>query len=159
VSPRSNRAGASRTPAARAQTQPSTRPHTRSQAAPTRPVPLLEWLVAALGALLVAGAIGYLGYRALWRDTTPPDVTIEALAILELPSGYLVQFRARNRGGEAAARIVVEGELAGPGGALETGEATLEEIAPRSDREGGLFFKRDPRRFELRLRAKGYAKP
>jgi uncharacterized protein (TIGR02588 family) len=126
---------------------------------PARPIPLLEWLVAAMGGLLVAATIAYLVYQALWRDEAPPDVRLTAERVLPLRQGYLVQFRAANEGGQAAAQLMVEGELMGPEGVVETGEATLDYLPPNSYREGGLFFTQDPRRLELHLRAKGYAVP
>ena len=122
-------------------------------------MPLLEWVVAGIGALLVAGTIGYLTLQALWRDATPPAVRIEALPPLALQGGWLVRFRAINQGGEPAAQLLVEGELSGPEGSVETAQATLDYLPPGSEREGGLFFSRDPGEFELRLRAKGYARP
>jgi uncharacterized protein (TIGR02588 family) len=124
-----------------------------------REIPPLEWLVAGLGALLVAGTIGYLTAQALWRDTTPPDVRLVAEPARALEGGWLVRFRAFNQGGEPAAELLIEGELRGPDGSVETSEATLDYLAPGSQREGGLLFSRDPRRFELALRAKGYARP
>ena len=124
-----------------------------------RDVPALEWVVAAIGALLVAGTIGYLVTQALWRDRTPPDVRLVAEPARELQGGWLVRFHAFNHGGEPAAEILVEGELRGPDGSVETAEATLDYLPPGSQREGGLVFSSDPRRFELALRVKGYAKP
>jgi uncharacterized protein (TIGR02588 family) len=122
-------------------------------------VPVLEWVVGALGALLLAGTIGFLVWHALGRDDAPPDVRVAVEGVLELQNGYLVQFRAMNEGGSAAAQLVIEGELAGQDGPIETSEATLDYLPPHSDRQGGLFFDRDPRELDLRLRAKGYAKP
>jgi uncharacterized protein (TIGR02588 family) len=124
-----------------------------------RQIPLFEWLVAGVGALLVTGTIGYLVVQGLWRDATPPDVRVEALRVLALEHNYVVEFRALNEGGEPAAELLVEGELIGPDGSVETAEATVDYLPPASHREGGLFFSRDPGAFELRLRAKGYAEP
>jgi uncharacterized protein (TIGR02588 family) len=124
-----------------------------------RQVPLIEWLVAGIGVLLVAGAIGYLVVHALRRDQTPPDVRIVAQRVVALEHNHLVEFRAVNQGGEPAAQLLIEGELVGPDGPVETAEATLDYLPPGSHRDGGLFFRRDPREFELRLRAKGYARP
>jgi uncharacterized protein (TIGR02588 family) len=124
-----------------------------------RPVPRLEWLVAAMGALLVGATIAYLVHQALWRDETPPDVRLAAERVVPLKEGFLVQFRATNRGAQAAAQLLVEGEIVGPDGVVETAEATLDYLPPNSYRDGGLFFTRDPRRLELRLSARGYAEP
>jgi uncharacterized protein (TIGR02588 family) len=126
---------------------------------PRQAVPLLEWIVAAIGVLLVGGAIGYLVYHSMTRGETPPDIRVDAEQVLELAHGYVVQFRALNEGGSAAAQVTVEGELVGPDGATERAETVLDYLPPRSDRAGGLLFRSDPRLGELRLRATGYAKP
>jgi uncharacterized protein (TIGR02588 family) len=126
---------------------------------PRHAVPLLEWIVAGLGVLLVGGAIGYLVFHSTTRGQTPPDIRVGAEQVLDLNHGYVVQFRARNEGGSAAAQVAIEGELVGPDGAIERGEAVIDYLPPRSDRTGGLLFTGDPRRGELRLRATGYAKP
>jgi uncharacterized protein (TIGR02588 family) len=128
-------------------------------APPPRAVPLLEWLVAAIGALLVAGTIGYLSWQALSRDQTSPDVRIVSEPPLALQGGWLVRFRAINHGGEPVAELLVEGELRDSRGSIETAQAILDFLAPGSEAAGGLFFSRDPGELELRLRAKGYARP
>jgi uncharacterized protein (TIGR02588 family) len=124
-----------------------------------RPIPVTEWIVAALGFMLVAGTIGYLVWLATSRDESPPDVRVVADGVVALQDGWLVQFRAANAGGQAAAEVLIEGELAGPDGPIETSEATIDYLPPRSEREGGLIFSRDPRQHEMRLRAKGYVDP
>ena len=126
---------------------------------PRHALPLLEWIVGGLGAVLVGGAIAFLVYHSLTRDQTPPDVRVVAQRVLDLQNGYLVQFRAFNQGGSAAAELTIEGELAGPDGNTEVSEAVLDYLPPRSDREGGLVFSRDPRAGQLSLRVKGYARP
>jgi uncharacterized protein (TIGR02588 family) len=124
-----------------------------------RPIPVTEWIVAAIGAVLVAGTIGWLVWLAMSRDETPPDVRVVEDGVVALQDGWLVKFRAANAGAQAAAELLVEGELIGPDGAIETSEATVDYLPPRSEREGGLFFSHDPRQHEVRLRAKGYVNP
>jgi uncharacterized protein (TIGR02588 family) len=124
-----------------------------------RPIPATEWVVAAIGAALVAGTIGYLVFLALSRDEAPPDVQVVAGSVHAVQDGYVVEFRAINAGAKAAAELLIEGELEGPDGVVETSEATIDYLPPRSEREGGLIFKEDPRRLELRLSAKGYVDP
>ena len=131
-----------------------------------REITRLEWVVAALGALLVFGSMAYLAYQAFGRDESPPDVRLVVEEVRELPrgGGYVVKFRAFNEGRSAAAELGIEGELSGGpdgggGGVVETSEATLDHLPARSSRAGGLFFTQDPRGYELRLRAKGYHEP
>jgi uncharacterized protein (TIGR02588 family) len=124
-----------------------------------RPIPATEWVVAAIGAVLVAGTIGDLAWLALSRDEAPPHVRVVVGSVHALQHHYLVEFRAINDGAKAAAELLIEGELEGPDGVVETSEATIDYLPPRSEREGGLIFSRDPRRHELRLGAKGYVDP
>lgn len=134
---------------------PADEPHRTSG----QETPLLEWIVGALGAALVCGAIAFLVYHALARDRTPPDIRVVAERVLDLQHGYLVQFRAFNQGNSAAAEVGIEGELEGPDGDTEVSEVVLDYLAPHSESEGGLVFSRDPRAGQLSLRAKGHAKP
>ena len=122
-------------------------------------IPLLEWIVGGLGAVMVSGAIAFLVYHALTRDRTPPDVSVVAERVFVLRDRYLVQFRAFNQGGSAAAELTIEGELIGPDGGTETSEAVLDYVPARSGRGGGLWFSGDPRAGQLTLRANGYADP
>jgi uncharacterized protein (TIGR02588 family) len=128
-------------------------------APPPRLIPAVEWLVAGIGALLVAATIGYLALHALGRDRTPPDLRLTAEPALTQDSGWLVRFRAQNRGAQPASEVLIEGVLAGPDGPVETAETTLDYLAPDSERAGGLWFSRDPSGLELQLHAKGYAAP
>ena len=71
-------------------------------------IPLLEWVVAGLGVLLVGGAIVFLVYHSMTRGRTPPDLRAVAERVLELDHGYVVQFRALNEGGSTAAEVTIE---------------------------------------------------
>ena len=138
----------------KAQARPSQRPG----AGQPGPTPVLEWVAAAVGLVVLVATIGFVGSEALRPDDTPPQIVVERLGIEVTPSGYLVRVRAINRGGSPAAQVLVEGELKGEG-EIQTAEASFDFIADHSSREGGLVFEGDPRRGELTLRAKGYAAP
>ena len=122
---------------------------------------MTEWVVAGIGALLVAGTIGYLIVLAtLRRDATPPDGARSSRSACS---------SCRAAGWSSSARSMTaarpprscwsKASCAAPSGASETSEATIDYLPARSEREGGLIFSRDPRGHELRLRAKGYAQP
>ncbi len=69
-----------------------------------REIARLEWVVAALGALLVFGSMAYLAYAAFGRDESPPAVRLVVEEVRGLQTGgYLVKFRAFNEGRSAAA--------------------------------------------------------
>jgi uncharacterized protein (TIGR02588 family) len=118
-----------------------------------------EWIVAALSAALVLGVVGFLINDGVRSPATPPDVTVEVDSIQPAGPGYLVLFRAENRGRSTAAEVVVEGELEADTGRVETSETTLDYVPAGGVERGGLYFRRDPRTFRLRLRAQGYRDP
>lgn len=121
--------------------------------------PLAEWVVAGLSAVLVLGVVGFLIYDGVRSPGTPPDVTIEVDSIQAAGPGYLVLFRARNSGRSTAADVAVEGELQADSGRVESSETTLDYVPAGGIQRGGLYFEHDPRRFRLRVRAKGYRDP
>ena len=135
----------------------------KPEAAPDRLIsdetPLLEWIVAAVGLVLVLSTIGFTFYRA-WRETeTPPAVSVTVETIVAQDAGYLVTFRALNEGEGTAAAVTVEGVLLQDGEEIELSTASLDFVPSFSERQGGLFFTEDPEQYELQLRATGYADP
>lgn len=122
-------------------------------------IPPLEWICAAIGFALVAATIGFVAWRGLTGNGSPPQLSFQVQAIVEVPNGYLVEVRAWNGGDETAADVKVEGELRGPSGNVETSETSFKYLPPRSARSGGLYFTHDPRTLEMTIRAKGYEAP
>ena len=122
-------------------------------------IPPLEWLFAAIGLALVAATIALIAWKGLTGNGSPPQLSFQVKAIVEVPNGYLVEVRAWNGGDETAADVKVEGELRGPSGNVETSETSFKYLPPRSARSGGLYFTHDPRKLEMAIRAKGYEAP
>jgi uncharacterized protein (TIGR02588 family) len=147
-------------------TKSETKPRTRTRApqaaraaqkgANTSP---WEWAVAALGALLIISALGYMAYYGLTHPRTPPDVTVEARNVSRVSDGFLVEFEARNHGNSTAAGLVISGELRSGDAVAERSEITLDYLPDQSEQVGGLFFQSDPGQYDLNLRAEGYAEP
>ena len=119
----------------------------------------LEWALAALSAALVLGVIGFLLYEGLAEPTTPPEVRVTVETVRPAGSGYLVTFKAENRGQRTAAGLGVEGTLKRGGTTVETRSTTLDYVPSEGARKGGLYFTEDPRDYELALRATGYDRP
>src|SRR3954453_1797959 len=110
----------------------SSKPHHKSklheirQAAPGHeqadpPLPSQwEWVVAAIGALLIAGIIGYLAYFGWTQDKTPPTIEASVTQVYPTPGGYAVRIRATNGGGSTAAAVRIAGDLRRNGEVVET---------------------------------------
>jgi uncharacterized protein (TIGR02588 family) len=122
--------------------------------------PLLEWLAAGIGLLLTLALLAVIGREAIAGDSDePPAIEIRAGAVRALPSGFLVEIVAANRSGGTGAGVTIEGELKSGDAAVETSDFTFDYVPGHAERRGGLFFKEDPRRYKLELRALGYQLP
>ena len=137
-------------------------PRTKDEKPPVKGAPTTstaEWIVAVSSAAMVLAVLGFLIYDGVRSPRTPAQVTVEVESIQAAGPGYLVLFRARNRGRTTAAEVVVQGELEGDSGGGETSETTLDYVPAEGEQGGGLYFRQDPRRSRLRLRAQGYREP
>jgi len=132
----------------------------RGQASKSGTIPIAEWVVAALGALLVIGAVGALLTDSIDNEIAAPAITLAVDTVIATGENYVVKVRAKNRGGETAAAVVIEGVLTQPGGApVERSELVLDYLPRRSSRMVGLIYRNDPRAYSLSLRAVGYQVP
>jgi uncharacterized protein (TIGR02588 family) len=122
--------------------------------------PFWEWVVAALGLVLVLASIGYLVHDAVTLPATPPTPQVEVLATEPQEGGrFLVQVRVHNRGTQAAAALRLTGELKRAGQVVEQADTEFQYVPGHSARDGGLFFARDPRTFQLDLQVRSYQQP
>nr|WP_211114426.1 TIGR02588 family protein [Azospirillum rugosum] len=121
--------------------------------------PPWERLVAALGVVLIVAMIGSMVYFALTHERSVPAITIETEPPRPAGQSHVVRFRAVNGTGTTAAALHIRGELRQGDTVVETSEATLDYLPGDSERFGGLFFRHDPARYELRVFPVGYNEP
>jgi uncharacterized protein (TIGR02588 family) len=122
-------------------------------------IPIWEWIVAAIGLVLVASVIGFLLYEALTGNQMPPHVKLSIGSVVQTSNGYLIQLTAVNQGGSTAKGVIIEGELRRGLEAVERSETTIDFLPSRSEKRAGLFFTQDPRAFKLHVRPFGYEEP
>jgi uncharacterized protein (TIGR02588 family) len=122
-------------------------------------IPALEWIIGTAGFVLVTALIVFLFYHAITQNQSPPDVVVSVTSITQIRSGYLVMVKTLNHGNSTAAEVGVQGELRNGPELLEQSHATLDYLPPYSEKSLGLFFTRDPRQFDLAVRALGYVEP
>lgn len=121
--------------------------------------PAWEWILAAVGVILVGAAIGSALYRGLTQENTPPQIEVAVAGIKSAAEGFVVEFEVRNTGTQTAAALGIEAQLLASGEPVETSTATLAYSPSNSIRRGGIYFTKDPKAFELKIRALGYESP
>lgn len=130
-----------------------------SPSAGEAPPSFWEWVAAAVGLVLLLGSIAFLLHDAWSGDGGPPEPGIRILAIEPQEGRFLVRVRVSNLSRETAAALRVQGELRRGGELVERSEMELDYLPGRSSREGGLFFREDPRALQLMLSARSYQNP
>ena len=119
----------------------------------------IEWLTGAVSALLVAAMIGWVGWQAMTRTASPPDLFIAIAATGKAAAGYRVAFDIRNAGTTTAAAVTVVGTLADGRTVIEEAQVTFDYVAAESTASGALLFARDPANHRLDIRPVGYTAP
>src|SRR5687768_10970034 len=107
--------------------------------------PLLEWVAAGIGLVLILGAVGFLLWEGLNPQAGPPVLVASAERITRTPGGYVVDVTVENRSRTTAAGVDVEGVVHPAGQEPETASITFDYLPGRSRRTGGLVFQADPR--------------
>lgn len=122
--------------------------------------PPLERALGALGGIVALALIGYFALAALRGDGRgQPEVRVELEAPARIGPGWVVPFRAVNDGRSPASQILLEAELALPGGGSERSEVAIDHLAGRSEQAGGFYFRQDPASGRLTARALGFLEP
>jgi uncharacterized protein (TIGR02588 family) len=124
-----------------------------------RRIPIVEWVFAGFGAALVLAAIAILLHSAATSPPSAPRLSVRVTSIEPAGEQFVVLLEAFNEGGSTAADARIEAELRQNGSIIERSETTLDFIPPKSRRRAGVFFRQDPRRSHLTLRAAGYRDP
>jgi uncharacterized protein (TIGR02588 family) len=104
----------------------------------------LEWLVFAVGALLVSATVGYLAYDALAVTSSPPKIEVRLGEPVRTTEGFSVPVAVHNRGAQAAQSVLVRVEKRASDGPNETAELTLDFVPGDAVREGAAIFSGDP---------------
>ena len=109
--------------------------------------------------MLVVGSAGSILYKAIIGDSSAPAIVTQVDSVVPQRHGFLVQISVLNSGGSVAAGLVVEAALKNESATLETSTITMGYVPSGSRRKAGLYFTKDPRRFDLQVRAKGFEQP
>jgi len=120
---------------------------------------ILEWLVFAVSALLVAGILLFLLVTGSRQGEEPPLLFIELGAPTKAREAFRLPVRVRNNGDQTAEECTIEVVLRSGEREVERGELTIALIPKRSAREGWVTFQNDPKCCTIEARAVGFTKP
>lgn len=119
----------------------------------------VEWVIAALSAVLVLALAGFIAFEALSRTGSEPRVALAVERTLAIAEGYAAKIQVRNDGHVTISDVVIEGAISLDDGETQTASVTLDYLPAGSDTEIGLGFSQeiDPERLALRI--VGYTYP
>jgi len=117
--------------------------------APTRPV--LQWGMAAVGAVVTLTAIGIVVWEAV-QPTAPPALSARIVATQATSAGQVATVRVQNDGDETAAAVDIEGVLGD-----QTATASLDYVPGHGHAVAYLRFDADPRAAAVSV--KGWSAP
>lgn len=118
-----------------------------------------EWLVAAIGLVLVLASLGYLAWHGLLERADPPRPEVRVLDVQAQEGRFLVRVRVHNRGRATAAKLRVTAQLRRGDQVVEDRDVEFDYLPGESSREAGIFFERDPHRFEMVVTPASFQQP
>jgi uncharacterized protein (TIGR02588 family) len=105
----------------------------------------LEWLVFALGAVIVAGVVGCLCYLMAKGEGKPPEFIATIGRSFEQTDGYAVEVLITNRGDRTAEQVKVRVEQTSSAGEVTATEFDIAYVPPGATRKGMAIFPEQPR--------------
>ena len=122
--------------------------------------PLVEWISAFTGLILILGIVAVIGREAIREQAAdPPAIAIRVGAISPVAGGYVVAFEALNQANGTAVAVEIEGALMSGSSLIEQSGATIDYVPGHGRASGGLFFSKDPHKHRLAVRATGFQNP
>src|SRR5688572_11459305 len=119
----------------------------------------LEWVVFALGLLIVASTLGYLVYAGASMGDKPPSIEVRLGTPERHDLNFLVPVTVINHGDQTAEGVRIEVVMESGGEDKARGELDIAFLPRHATREGWVTFDQDPRTAQLKARVLGYQKP
>jgi len=126
----------------------------------TTDTPLLEWIAAGIGLLLLLTLIAVIAREAIAEEHKElPAIELAVRGMAPAGTGFVVEVEATNRSGGTAAAVEIEAILKTGVTIVETSSASFDYVPGHSKATGGVFFTRDPRGHTLEVRPTGFQTP
>jgi uncharacterized protein (TIGR02588 family) len=121
-----------------------------------KPAQTLEWVLAAIAAMVVTTILCFLVLEAVTKSGHQPDLRLQVVEVREVDGRFFVDVLVDNRGYGAAADVEVLGATGAQGQAVR---ALLDYAPPESGEIVTLGFVAPVQASELELRVGGYREP
>ena len=122
--------------------------------------PMIEWIFGALSALVVAGLLAFLAYKAITSTNTPPRLSVVIESLEPAGSATLVVVAVTNDGDKAAAQVGLQATLARDGADAAPNEISFDFIAAGAIRRGAFLIDSPPfNKDDLRVTIHGFVEP
>ncbi|MCZ2821141.1 hypothetical protein O2V63_12430 [Modestobacter sp. VKM Ac-2977] len=118
-----------------------------------------EYLLGAVGAVVVLLVLAFLGYQAVVVRDGAPRLAVTAAVAEQVGEGWVVPVEVVNEGGGTAEQVEVVGVLTRDGRDVQRATATFSYLAPNSRQSGALLFSEDPTDGRLEVRPAAYTLP
>lgn len=118
-----------------------------------------EWIVFALGLILVFSTLGYLIYAGASMGHEPPSLEVRLGTPEQRQFNFIVPVTVVNHGDETAEGVRIEVVMESGGEVKERGEFDVPFVPRHATREGWVTFEQDPRTAQLKARVRGYQRP
>lgn len=120
----------------------------------------LEWLVFAVGLVLIVSLLTYLTYDAVTLGNDPPLIETRIGDVRTFNDSYLLPVTVQNLGDATAESVTVEVALMNGDTEIETAEMSIDFLPRKSTRSGWVTFETDPNSVdEIAPRILGYQVP
>ena len=119
----------------------------------------LEWVVFALGLILVSVTLGYLIYAGSTMGHEPPSIEVRLGTPERQQFNFLVPVTVINHGDETAEGVRIEVVIMNSGALGERAELDVAFLPRHATREGWVTFEQDPGAAQLKARVLGYKRP
>lgn len=118
-----------------------------------------EYLLGALGAVVVLLVLAFLVYQAVVVRDGDPRLVVTAAVAQPVDDGWVVPIEVVNEGGTTAEQVEVTGVLSREGREVQEATVTFAYLAPDSRQSGALLFSEDPTDGRLEIRPAAYTVP
>lgn len=120
----------------------------------------LEWLIFAIGFILLASTLGYLVYDAATIHDAPPQIVVTVGESKQSIQDFVVPVSVTNQGDQTAEDVQIEVVLEKPDHQEESASFQIAFLPRRAIRKGWVTFETDPRTAKrIKARAVGYQQP